>query len=81
MLSLDYAKDTKEPLKLIDATPDKYYPLRILRAYRESCNYRWGDGTGALNVTNPLFHLMNEHCVERARILDSAIDILEREVK
>lgn len=69
---------TQQEIIRIDATPDDDYPLRILRTYRENCNVRWAtDANG--NCDNPTFALMNEHCEQRARILDKAISILERE--
>lgn len=63
--------------KHIDGTPDGNYALRILKAYREACNTKWiieGDTTA-----KPLYELMNEHQDQRAKELDKAIEILERE--
>ena len=68
---------THEPVPPIDATPDNNYPLRILRAYRESCNYRWGDGNEWTESEMARFKAMNDKSDERAKILDLAIAILE----
>jgi hypothetical protein len=62
---------------ILDATPDKEYPLRILRAYRELCNCRWADTTDGGETENPLLKLMNEHCEQREKILGEAIAKLE----
>ena len=65
---------TQEPIIHVDCTPDDEYPLRILRAYRERCNVRW-EATGS--VSSEVCDLINEHCEQRAIILDKAIAILE----
>jgi hypothetical protein len=44
-----------DPTQHIDCTTDQYYPLRILRAYRDNCD-------------------------ARAKVLEDAIAILEREM-
>jgi len=74
--------ETHEPLRIIDATPDANYPLRILCAYRESCNYHWGDSVEGSDTSDkhPVFVKLNAACVERAKVLDHAIAILEREL-
>lgn len=68
---------TQQPIIGIDGTPDKDYPLRILRAYRENCNVRWNASTDKGSDTNPVYELMNEHQQRRAKLLDQAIAILE----
>ena len=65
---------TQQPIIQVDGTPDEDYPLRILRAYREDCNCRWES-----NESNPLIDIMNQHCDQRAEILDRAIALLEGE--
>lgn len=73
-------KFTQEAILHIDSTPDKDYPLRILRAYRENCNVKWSSSAGEeKTTTNPLLIKMNQDCDERARILDKAIKILNKE--
>lgn len=67
---------TKQAIENVDGTPDAEYPLRILRAYRQNCDVRWATSTNG-ECDNPLFALMNEHCKQRAKILDNAISILE----
>lgn len=67
------------PVPRIDATPDEYYPLRILRAYREGCNYRYGSSDGWTNQELQRFKEMNKACDARAKIIDKAIAILEQE--
>lgn len=69
-----------EPIPLIDAAPDMRYPLRILKAHRESCNYRWGAGNDWKESETERFKELNYICDERAKILDVAIAILEREM-
>ena len=76
----DILKDFKlipEPIHHVDATPDKQYPLRILRAYRENCNSKIATSSDG-SCDNPLFQYMNECSEERAKILDEAIQILEK---
>lgn len=68
---------TQEPIRHIDGTPDRYYPLRILRAHRANCDIKWSSGT---DPEDPLMAAMNEACDARARILDRAIDILEHDM-
>jgi len=65
------------PIQHIDATPNKGYPLRILQAYRQDCDCRWGEDTGGSEPTNPLLKQMNEQCDQRAKILDEAINKLK----
>ena len=65
---------TQEPLLNVDGTPDRDYPLRILRAHRENCNCKW-----ISDKSNPLLDVMNDDCDRRAKILDHAICILEEE--
>lgn len=67
-------KISQLPIIHVDATPDKNYPLRILRAYRENCNCIWTSDTD-----NPLIDQMNKDCRQRAVLLDSAIAVLEKE--
>ena len=62
----------------IDGTPDKGYPLRILRAYRANCDYRWADTIDGQGIVNPLLIHMNELCEQRAKLLDEVIAVLER---
>jgi negative regulator of replication initiation len=70
---------TQQAIIHVDATPDKEYPLRILRAYRENCNVKWATSTDpdAVPIT-PLFVAMNQAQDKRAAILDWAIAVLER---
>jgi len=70
---------TQQPVLHIDGTPNEDYPLRILRAYRQQCDCRWVENTDGSEPTNPLLIMMNEHCEQRAEILDRAIEkLLER---
>ena len=74
---------SQEPIRLVDATPDEGYPLRILRAYRQHAdcmwaNSTWADGTESSESLDPVLKLMNEHNRQRALILDRAISILEK---
>ena len=70
---------TQKAIMHVNSTPDKEYPLRILRAYRENCNVKWGSSTGkGTKETNPLLIKMNQDCDKRAEILDKAINILEK---
>lgn len=70
-------KLTEPVIEFIDATPDDDYPLRILRAYRHNCDVRFATDFDG-NCDHQLFSLMNEHCEQRAKILDRAISLLER---
>jgi len=69
---------TQQPVIYVDGTPDKDYPLRILKVYRENCNCKWVDNSEGKESTNPLIKIMNDHCDERAKILDKAIRILQK---
>lgn len=64
---------TKQPVMYVDGTPDKDYPLRILEAYRKNCDVRWV----SQDTDNELFAIMNEHCEQRAQVLDQAIALLK----
>ena len=64
---------TPQPILFVDGTPDDNYPVRILLAYRQLCDCKWAESTDGSESTNPLLKLMNEHCEQRAKILDSAI--------
>ena len=70
---------TRQPIMFVDGTPDRQYPLRILRIYRENCNCMWSESTSGSPPSNPLLQLMNEHNRQRAEILDRAIRILENQ--
>lgn len=61
----------------IDATPTSDYALRILRAYRQSCNSRCVSTTDPNGINSSICNLMNEWQEQRAAILDRAIAILE----
>lgn len=69
-------KLTQQPILHVDGTPNEGYPLRILEAYRQRCDCRWAENAGDDKVTNPLLIMMNEHCEQRADILDRAIEKL-----
>lgn len=77
---LETMSEPHEPRPPIDGTPDAYFPLRILRAYRESCNHQWGSSDGWTEQEMRRFKGMNDVCDARAKILDAAIAILEREM-
>jgi len=70
---MELPKVSKEYLTHVDATPDRGYPLRILTAHRQNCNGHW-----IADPPNPLYDLMNEHQIQRAKLLDEAIAILEK---
>lgn len=58
----------------VDETPDEDYPIRILRAYRERCDYLISSTTLMDGEKeNPLFVEMNKLQKKRAKILDRAI--------
>ena len=68
-------KISQEPMILIDATPNKDYPLRVLKAYRENCNCKWTS-----NPDNPAIKQRNEDNDKRAVLLDKAINTLKRKL-
>jgi len=72
----DWPELTQQPIQHIDATPDEDYALRILRAYRENCNVMWSVSSDK-DLENPLFEMMNQHNIDRAKILDKAIELLQ----
>lgn len=63
--------------KHIDGTPDGKYALRILKAYRQACNTKWII-EGVADNSKLLYDAMNEHQDQRAKELDEAIEILEK---
>lgn len=63
----------KIPINFVDATPDKDYALRILKSYRDNCDCKF-----IMNNPTPLIEEMNRLQDERAKILDKAIEILEK---
>jgi len=67
------------PIIHVDATPDEDYPIRILRAYRRNCDWRWSSTTDGGDETNPLVITMNELNDKRVALLDKAIALLENE--
>jgi len=71
-LPMDFPRNW-EPLIYFDATPDKDYVLRLLRAHLENCiEGVWG------GTNQELVNTMNELQGQRKRLLDDAIFILER---
>ena len=70
------------PMLYVDATSNSLYPLRILQAYRQNCNLWWA--TSSVETSNgednPLIKAMNDTQRKRAKILDEAIKILEKEL-
>lgn len=64
----------------VNGTPDGKYALRILRAFRQRCNEKWILEGDFPEGTRKLYESMNEHQDERAKELDKAIAILEREM-
>ena len=71
----------KQPLTHVNATPDKEYPLRILKAFRENCNCKYSSSTdGSEEGLSPFLKEMNKLQDKRAKILDDAIAILSREM-
>ena len=69
-------KLTQETIKYVDSTPDENYPIRILEAYRENCNYLW-EVHGLTDGEKHFYDIMNEHQILRAKILDAAIKKLK----
>ena len=63
----------------IDGTPDEYYPLRILKAYRQNCECKFSNSSGNVTEDSVLINKLNEMQDERAKILDNAMKILEDE--
>jgi hypothetical protein len=60
----------------IDTYPDKQYPLRILKKYREKCKEKHSD-ENVPDYCQYKFEVMDELQAHRARVLDLAIYILE----
>ena len=71
---------TETPKLYVDATPDKEYPLRILKAYRQDCDCKWASDTDGTLPDNPILKMMNEHNDQRAKYLDKAIRILKEQL-
>ena len=71
----------KQEILYVDATPDEGYPLRILEAYRERCNYKWSTTSSEIDTgINKIMGVMNDAQDERANILDKAIAILRERI-
>jgi hypothetical protein len=68
----------EEEILFVDATSDDNYPIRILEAYRERCNYKWSVTSDNVDEgTNVLMKSMNDTQDKRAEILDKAIKRLK----
>ena len=67
-----------QAIQHVDATPNKDYPLRILRAYRQDCDCLQTENMDSGEVINPLLKAMNANNGKRAKLLDKAIAILSR---
>ena len=76
---LELPPATQQPILCVDMTPNKGLPLRILQAYRDNCNTRW-EVHGLDEDKSRIYDMMNEHCEQRAEILDRAIVLLEKGV-
>ena len=68
-----------EVLSHVDATPDEYYPIRILEAHRQNCNSKWSSTVtlSGMDENNPLIIELNKASDKRAVLLDKAIDVLK----
>jgi len=79
MIDLPKIRDEINPKDYhIDGTPDGKYALRILRFYRSLARTKWIiEGTD--EETKTIYYIMNEHQDRRAKELDNAIAILERQ--
>lgn len=64
---------SRAPLLHVDATPDADYPLRILRAYRANATALWE----ASDELQEIYEQMNQDQLQRQRVLDAAIGVLE----
>lgn len=74
-------KMTQEAVHSVDATPDRQYPIRILKTYRANCDCFWEvSGSNVTDAEKAMWEMMNEHQRQRAEILDWAIQILEGHV-
>jgi hypothetical protein len=70
-------KESKIQIFHVDATPNEEYPLRILRAYRNNCDFMYSESSQEIDESNPLIKALNDSQRKRAEILDEAIAILE----
>jgi len=64
-------------IRHVDGTPEGY-ALRILKAYRRRCNEKWVV-EGMTDNAKLIYDAMNEHQDLRAKELDRAIAILEKQ--
>jgi len=67
-----------QPGILVVLTPDAHYPIGVLRAYRKECNRFWLIDSCEDERYTPFFREWNKDLKERAKILDKAIEILEK---
>ena len=67
---------TRETILHVDATPNAEYPIRILRAYRDNAATFW-KCQGMAEATVAIYQQMNRDQLDRVRILDHAIALLE----
>jgi len=73
---------TKQPLNHVDGTPNKDYPIRILKSFRENCNCHYTSSSdGSEDGLSEFMKEMNRNQEKRAKILDEAIAILSREMR
>ena len=66
---------TQQPIEYIDQTPDKDYPLRILKAFRQHCGCNW-ETHGLDEAQRRVYDMMNDDNIKRAWLLDKAIEKL-----
>ena len=62
----------REEILYVDATPDEGYPIRILEAYRQRCDYKWSMSSDEIKE-NELMKSMNDAQDLRAEILERAL--------
>jgi len=78
---------TQQAIQHVDGTPDREYPLRILKVYRQNCDSRWMVGTWDEKKQEyiedgvSIHSLMNQTQRERTKLLDEAIKVLEEYYK
>ena len=68
---------TRAPVVWLDATPDADYPLRLLRAHRESHTVRWAQAIDGDEASARAVERIEQDQNDRVRYLDEAIRVLE----
>jgi len=70
---------SQHPLRYVDATPDRDYPLRIIRTYLENSQIVIEEKGG--DKPSKFIKMLNDANKERVKVLKEALDVLTKHYK